>query len=733
MAAINDSVHHSDQDASLDKTGLLSRAWRLRAQGQFPAAADYCQQALRRDPQSDEGWHLLGLIKWDLAERPSAIACLKRAIGINPLQHLHHNTIGVMLIETGDYVSATTSLNEALRIAPDYHDSRSNLGLALFHQHRLEQARQCFETVLGANPGHSEAAANLGMIHLTSGNLELAVQAYEKALTAEPGHSRWLGNLGAAFLARARFAEAARCFKAALCADPDHPMHGVNLAIALRAMGNWSDSIVVLERVLGASSGYGPALANLAIAYQQACQWSKLEPLYRQLDQLLQSAIEKGMLPDEQPLMNIRRCSDPAVNLSVARAWSLDTERRALKIAGRCRHRRMANSNDRITVGYLSYDFRDHPVSHQLAPLFRLHDRRRFCVKAFSMGPDDGSVFRRDIERNSDCFIDIGKDGLRQAAGMMVGQKVDILVDLMGHTHHNRMEILALRPAPLQVGYLGFLGSSGADFMDYVIADDLVVPEAHRQFYSEKIIGMPHCYQINHRLWHQDGMPGPRGRYHLPENGFVFCCFNQAYKIDRDLFASWLRILSQVPQAVLWLYRDHPMVVSRLQGMAADWGLDPGRIIFADQLPLRQHLDRLRSADLALDTIGYNGGATTANCLGAGVPVLAVLGAHWVSRMSASHLCAAGVPELVARDPGAYEEKAIDLALRPEKLDAIRKRLRQAHASAALFRPDEFVRDLESALETIWKRHLSGQAPADIRLKPAEGRIATADPIQVEK
>jgi protein O-GlcNAc transferase len=724
LATGNNSIERFDPDTSVDGAGVISHAWRMRAHGDLNAAAQSCERALRHFPEMDEGWHLLGLVRWDLGNREPGIACLKHAIELNPVQPQHYNTLGVMLIETGDYISAEACLDKALEMAPGFHDARSNLGLALFHRKKLTQARRCFLEVLKNIPGHCEALANLGMVHLACGDIRQAARAYEKALGAKPGRPRWQGNLGAAYLSMARFEDAARCFQDALSASPDNPAYCVGLGIARRATGDWTGSIEVLEHALKVSSGYGPALANLAVAYQQICQWSKLDTLYRRLDDLLQTSLANGLLPDEQPLMHIRRCAAPADNLAVARAWSRVAEHRALKAARPMTHQRPSLSRGRITVGYLSYDFRDHPVSHQLLPLFGLHDRRRFRVKAFSMGPDDGSSFRQVIQSNCDHFIDISEVGLHQAVGQIADHQVDILIDLMGHTHHNRMEILALRPAPLQVGYLGFLSSSGAGFIDYVLADKVVIPEEHTRFYSEKIIRMPHCYQMNHRRLIKDRPPAQRKRWGLPENAMVYCCFNQAYKFGPDLYASWMRILERVPRAVLWLSCDQPSTVGRLRQLAERCRIDPQRLIFAEKLPLEQHLCRLQSADLALDTITYNGGATTANCLCAGVPVLTVLGTHWVSRMSASHLFSADLPELVTGDLAAYEEKAIHLAQQPEELRALRRRLRQAHTISPLFRPEVFVKDMEAAYERIWQSYLSGQAPSELWLKPGGARPA---------
>jgi protein O-GlcNAc transferase len=502
--------------------------------------------------------------------------------------------------------------------------------------------------------------------------------------------------------------------------DPHNPDNCVKLGISLRAQGDLHGSIQNLRHALSIAPDHGEAIANLAIVCQHVCDWDALESLCRRLDDLTRRSLDAGGLPAEQPLFTIRRRADLQLNLSVARAHSCEIERRALRTAHRFNHNRRKAADNRITLGYLSYDFRNHAVTHQLLPLFRLHDRNRFRVLAFSIGPDDASDWRRSIERDCDSFVDICTTGLSQAAQTINDHRVDILIDLMGHTHHNRMAIMALRPAPLQIGYLGFLSTTGADFIDYLIADSVVCPPSHGPFFSEKRIWMPQCYQMTHDMTPRSKRKFSRQDCGLPANGFVFCCFNNVYKIDSALFQSWMDVLSQIPGSVLWLCPSNPMAVDRLQKTAESKGINPERLIFADKLPLAQHLNRLQLADLALDTLTYNGGATTANALWAGIPVLTVMGRHWVSRMSASHLKAAGLEEMVANNLIDYRQTAIALALNPEKLQAIKSRLLRNQTTHPLFNPQRFVRNLESAYTAVHQRYHNDLPPIDMHISETE-------------
>jgi protein O-GlcNAc transferase len=454
----------------------------------------------------------------------------------------------------------------------------------------------------------------------------------------------------------------------------------------------------------------------MCVALQQTCQWDKLAPLLQRLGNSTYQALQNQTQPAEQPMFNIWRSCDLGLNSAVARAWSQQAEQQALRGSRRYSHRRLERTNRRITLAYLSYDFRNHPVAHQLQPLFELHDRDRFRVLAYSIGADDGSIFHRQIENDSDEFIEIGHLSPAQSARRIHDDGSDILIDLMGHSHHNRMQIPALRPAPIQVGYLGFLATTGSDFIDYLIADEVVVPPNHYEMYSEKLLQMPVCYQMNHRQFFPTNCTTERQEWGLPSEGVVFCSFNSAYKISAELFAAWVDILKRVPGSVLWLLRDNALAEQQLKQAAERLGLETGRLIFTGKIPLVDHVQRLQLADLALDTIAYNGGATTANALWAGVPVLTILGKHWVSRMSASHLTALKMPELVASSLDGYIRRAVNLGRSSRALQALRSKLNRRRLASPLFDGSHFVRDLEVGYEMIWKRYCSGMPPAHIQV-----------------
>lgn len=693
----------------------LSDAWRLRHQRQWSEAASACHSILSQHPDCDEAWHLLGLLALDRGAHDQAVRHLEKALSLAPEQPDHHCNLGVILHSKGDYARSKMHLSKALEIDPHNHDARCNLGLVLYHQRQWSQAAQVFESILDAVPGHTAALANLGMTRLVQQQFDEAVWAYEKAIALEPQHADWHGNLGAAHVRRGDFKAASNCFRKAAEIDGRNPDYRINLGIALRASGDLAGSIQVLDEVVSKNPSISSAVAHLVVGLEYTCQWERLEPLYPLLDRQTKEAVQQGRRPSEDPMLNIRRCQEPAENQSIARAWSRHSITTSMHTGLEFSHSVGKRGKGLITIGYLSYDYRNHPMAHQLHPLFAMHDRSRFRVVAFSMGPKDGSRYRSAVEAGCDEFVDIGGLGLVDAANAIYDQKVDILVDLMGHSHHNRMDILALRPAPLQVAYLGFLSTTGAPFIDYLIADPIVAPKEHTSFFDEKLIRLPHCYQFNHMDGIDGGAaPSDRKAWGLPSRGFVFCSFNNPYKIDRKLFETWMRILKRTPGSVLWLSGGHEMASRQMRSKARELGVDPDRLVIAEKLPLREHLKRIPMADLALDTLRYNGGATTANALASGVPVLTVMGRHWVSRMTASHLMAVGLPELIRPSLSAYEETAVNLAHDRHQLAVLCDRLEMNKHCCPLFDSKRFLDHLEAGYETIWQRYIKGFEPAHV-------------------
>jgi predicted O-linked N-acetylglucosamine transferase (SPINDLY family) len=372
-----------------------------------------------------------------------------------------------------------------------------------------------------------------------------------------------------------------------------------------------------------------------------------------------------------------------------------------------------------IRIGYLSSDYHEHPTAYLIAELLERHDRARFVVHGFSTGPDDRGPSRARVIAGCDRFVDLERVAHVDAARRIAADHIDILVDLNGLTQGARPRMLAHRPAPLQVNYLGYPGTMGADFIDYVIVDPVVVPADEQPWFDEQLVHLPHSYQVNDSKRPVAAVRPTRAAAGLPDTGFVFCCFNSSYKLRPEFLAIWLRLLAAVPDSVLWLLEFAPAASDRLRRAAAAGGIDPMRLVFAPSVRFPDHLARQPLADLCLDTLPYGGHTTASDALWSGVPLVTCRGATFPGRVGASLLTALGLPELIAEGLADYEALALALARDPERLGALRRRLAAARDTAPLFDCARFTRDLERAYDAMMARHDAGLPPAAIRIEPA--------------
>jgi len=368
-------------------------------------------------------------------------------------------------------------------------------------------------------------------------------------------------------------------------------------------------------------------------------------------------------------------------------------------------------------VGYLSNNFKNHPTAHLIQGMFRHHNREKFDVFCYSYGEDDKSSYREKIKTECDRFIDVRTLSHAEAAKRIYDDQVDILVDLVGYMKANRLCIPALRPAPVQARWLGMAGTTGADFFDYLITDSIVTPQDHAPFYSETLVYMPHCYQINDNTRAIPNRDLKKADLGLPEDGFIFCSFNTRYKFDPVMFSCWMTILKQVPESVLWVLGGSKTAEKNLRQEAESRGVSCDRLVFAKKLPKDDHMARLCLADLALDTRIVNGAITTSDALWSGVPVLALQGSHFASRMSSSILSAVGLTEMVTHSLHDYEALAVRLANQPDKLYMTRQRLVKNRLTAPLFDTPRFVRDLEKVFKQMWGIYFSGDSPRPIKVQ----------------
>lgn len=521
-----------------------------------------------------------------------------------------------------------------------------------------------------------------------------------------PGDAMVATNLAAALLEQDQGQEAIALLEKAIAIDPRGATAHFNYAYLLRLAGRHGEAIAHYRTASELQSGSGFALEELLNTLLEVCAWDEAASIANELRE------RAGRFPDERsvtPLMAVylglnrdecKRIAGRAAPASVA--------------AGTHSHARVSRpQGDRIRIGYFSRDFRDHPVGHVLRGVFALHDRSRFETHAFSCGLDDASEYRKAIEASVDSFVDVARHSDDEAARAIREARIDILVDLMGHTVGSRLGVLARRPAPVQAHWLGYPGTTGAPYIDYFVSDEIVTPQRLQADFTEELAYVPECFMASDGALASGVSRSTRAAEKLPESGYVFANFGSPSRVTRETFALWMRILDAVPGSVLWLRRAQSLVAENLQREAQAAGVDAQRLVFAERLADKSgHLGRLRLADLALDTLGwYNGHSSSADMLWAGVPVLTAPGNTFPSRVAASLASAAGLNEWIAQDPEDYVAMAVRLGRDPAASAALRARFEAARASAPFFDTARLVRGLETAYESMFAAKI---APAGL-------------------
>jgi len=485
-----------------------------------------------------------------------------------------------------------------------------------------------------------------------------------------------------------------------------------SLAAAYADNGRLGDAIQTFRRSLDLSPKDNIASAGLYPLLRVTCDWGdELDALSQQIDALNAAALSRGEATPEPPFDNIHRCDDEAANLAVAQSWSQSLIDRAGGTQFFARPSSEKNA-DIIRIGYLSADFHDHATAHLMRGVFQAHDQSRFHISAYSYGPDDGSDYRANIRTACSAFIDISTLSDQEAASKIHSDEIDILVDLKGHTRRNRLAICAMRPAPVQVTYLGFPGTSGAPFFDYAITDSTVTPSNSLSFYKENLVIMGNSYQCNDN---SQEIPDINKEFNLEEFKFILCSFNNPIKLETSFFTLWMGILSKIPNSCLWILKNNDAAEQNLRKFASHYGLEQ-RVVFAEMLPRQQHLARMACADLALDTRYYNGHTTTSDALWAGVPVVTLEGNHFASRVSASLLRAMDLPELITSSTEAYADRVVELATNGELRTSIKRKIANNRLQAPLFDTVAFTRALETAYSEMQRRYCAGEAPRLIEL-----------------
>jgi predicted O-linked N-acetylglucosamine transferase (SPINDLY family) len=516
----------------------------------------------------------------------------------------------------------------------------------------------------------------------------------------------------------ARLDEAVAWYRRALQLRPDYPEAVHNLGHAFKVLGKIDEAAACYRRTVELQPDNLSALASLAHARQQACDWESLTELARRVVALVEQADDDSVAVPASPFffLALPTVTTAEQQLRCARQWVARLPPVADPPARHMPTARPLAPRSKLNIGYLSSDYHAHATAFLIAELLEKHDRDRFAVYGYSFGPDDRSPMRQRLIRGLDRFVDLAEDSPGAAAQRIAADEIDILVDLKGYTQGARTSILALRPAPLQVNYLGYPGTMGAAFMDYILVDDFVVPEDQHACFTEKLVHLPGCYQVNDGRREISPYTPSRAECGLPDQGFVFCSFNNNYKITPKVFGVWMNLLKSVPQSVLWLWESNRYAPVNLRKHAETQGIAAERLVFAPRLPLAEHLARLRLADLFLDTFPVNAHTTASDALWAGCPVLSIAGNTFVSRVAGSLLHTLGLPELITTSLDAYAMLALRLAQDARQLAELRVRLAAGRAASTLFDGGRFAQNLERAYLRMWEIYAAGEKPRAIRV-----------------
>lgn len=677
--------------------------------GNYGLAESQAKSLAQKYPSDPFGWKVLGAVLQRTGRLEESLLSMRHSVELAPNDVAAHCNLGNVLKDLGRLNDAETSYRIAIRLQPNYANAHFNLGNTLRDLGRLNQAGASYRKMIRLKPGFAPAHNNLGNVLRDLGSLNDAEQSYREAIRLKPDYAQAHYNLGNALTDLGRLAEAETSYWAAISLKPDNAEAHGNLGKLLMRSGRYDLALASFNRAFSLNPNMDFLLGEKLHCKMMLCDWENFES---ELESL-KSGIEidnKASVPFA--VLGLVDCLE--IQLKAAKTYvnSKYSAKSAAKNSDR------EPSPGKIRIGYYSADFHNHATAYLMAELFENHDFHRFEIHGFSFGPDKRDRMRTRVRDAFNFFHEVSDRSGREIAQMSRDLGIDIAIDLKGFTLDSRTMIFAERAAPVQVSYLGYPGTMGAPYVDYIIADRAVIPEESKCFYTEKVVYLPHSYQANDSKRRISDKAFTRYELGLPDEGFVFCCFNNNYKILPATFDSWMRILKAVEGSVLWLFSGNPTVIRNLRDEAEGRGVDPSRLVFAPRMNLDEHLARQRLADLFVDTNPYNAHTTASDALWVGLPVLTCVGRSFASRVAASLLQGVGLPELITESQDAYEAKAIALAKSPATLAVIRAKLEANRQNSPLFNGELFAKYIESAYIEMHRRYHLGLQPAHLAIKP---------------
>ena len=674
--------------------------------GEVDLAVTAFAQACAISPGLAEAHSNLGNALKNQARFDEAVASYRQALTLRPdLAGVHYN-LGGVLQDQGRLDEAAACYGRAIALDPGFADAHHNLGLVLAAQGRLDEAAQSFARVLQRNPRHVAAYNSFGNIFKDMGRLDDAIVCYQQALAVRPDYAEAHNNLGIVRSEQGLLDAACASLSRALALKPDYAEAHYNLGDVLTRQGKLDAAVESYRSALALRPGYADAEAQLRHQQQHMCDWHDHDAFAAAFARLASDQVAPP------PFTCLAMTDDAAAQLEISRHC----------VAAKYREAPLAPSatprtrSGRLRIGYFSADFHDHATLFLMAGLLREHDTTRFEVFAYSYGRHAAGEWGQRARESVEHFFDVAGQPSRAIVDLARSHALDIAIDLKGHTAHCRLDLFQLGLAPVQISYLGYPGSLGADFIDYIVADPVVIPDHARAYYSESVIRLPHSYQPNDNQRPIAETVTTRADFGLPEHGVVLCCFNGSYKISPREFDIWMRVMREIDGSVLWLFRSNRWCEANLRKEAAARGIAPERLVFAERADHAQHLARHKHADLFLDTFNVNAHTTASDALWAGLPVVTRVGQQFAARVSASLLTAVGLPELITHNDADYEALILELAADPVRLAGIRAKLAANRLTHPLFDTQQYTRDFEAGLQRAYDLWFTGQSPQDIRI-----------------
>jgi predicted O-linked N-acetylglucosamine transferase (SPINDLY family) len=726
-------------------TDPFSQMNRAFESGDYSGAKEILNRHLMTNPSDTGALYFLGVVEQAMNSWDAALSLFDRVLALDPLharahynkalllmsldKHedaLRHHALAVQLdpqnfwarLNRGNSFAALKKFDKAINdyqivisMAPNLPEAWGNKGNVLRELKQPEEALASYDHALKLKPEYAEAWSSRGNVLYDLRRPEEALVSYDHALTLKPDYPEALNNRGIALLDLKRCEAALASYDKALAVQPGFGDALYGRGNALYDLKRYEEAVASYEKALAIRPDFQYGTGMLANTRMHCCDWRERDEEVERLT--LDIRAGKSSV---YPFAYLGISDSPRDQLLCSRIWVRDrcsASPASLWNGERYQH-------DRIRLAYLSADFHEHATAYLMAELFEAHDRARFETTAISFGPDSNDGMRARLSAAFGRFIDVRNRGDREVAALLRKLEIDIAVDLKGFTAGARAGILSHRAAPVQVNYLGYPGTMGADFIDYILADRFVIPEEHYACYTEKVVYLPDTYQVNDSKRVIAERTPTRAEVELPDTDFVFCCFNNNYKITPEIFDCWMRLLNEVQGSVLWLLEDNATASRNLRREAEARGVASERLVFAPRVKLQDHLARQRLADLFLDTLPCTAHTTGSDALWAGLPLLTCHGTTFPGRVAASLLNAVGLRELIAYSLEEYEALALKLATSPAMLNDIRARLAQNRHTHSLFNTDRFRRHIEAAYTTMWERYQRGEPPESFAVEPID-------------